>query len=180
MRHLIPWAHSAGRAYLLAFLLCAQTAVLSAESPTQRFVVTVPTHASVVSPPPVSITHDLSDAAQLFPSQRWSISGNSSAGMVVEFSIDQAFTHQTLPQLKNDAELNVAIHQTEGPGQWTATLASDATSYSQNDEHAVVQVTSDAAGNAEIDLGVRFLGGTTTALATGDYETSVFCTITIP
>jgi hypothetical protein len=164
----------------LVGLLCMQPTTLSAQQPSQTFVVTVPTTAAVVAPPGVSITHDASDAPQDFPGQLWSVNGNSASGMVVEFSVDQAFTHLTQPLAKRDAELSVKIYQTEGPARWTATKAIDATSCGQGDEHAVVQVTSDSFGTAEIDLGVRFLSNGTTALATGDYATTVFCTITMP
>ena len=135
---------------------------------------------AAVSPAGVSITHDESDAPQVFPGQLWSIKGNSASGMVAEFSVNQAFTHVTQPLAKRDAELSVQISQTEGPGRWTATQAVDSTSYEQGDEHAVVQVSSDSFGTAEVDLRVRFLGQATTVLATGDYSTTVYCTVTLP
>ncbi len=159
------------------FVLSSGQPCLLAQQPSQKFVVHVPTKAAVVAPSSISITHDSSDSPQVFPGQPWSITGNALSGTVVEFSVDQAFTHQTDPQSKSDAELSVRIDQTEGPAKWTATRAVDTTSFTQGDEHAVVQVASDAAGNAQVDLGVRFLNNSD--MATGDYSITVSCTITI-
>ncbi len=171
--------HIFGRILACIGLACLHAANLSAQqSATQSFVVNVPTKASVVAPSAVSITHDLSDSAQAFPGQFWSINGNTLSGMVVEFSVDQAFTHHTQQLAKSDAELSVRIHETTGPARWTATKSIDATSIADADEHAIVQVTSDSVGSATIDLGVRFLSNA--ELATGAYSTTVFCTVTVP
>ena len=96
---------------------------------------------------------------------------------MAEFSVDQAFTHQTQPLLNSDAELSLRIGQTGGPARWTATRAIDATSVAEGDQRAVVQVVSDAAGSARVDLGVRFLPNGEPA--TGQYSITVSCTITV-
>lgn len=172
-------SHITRRVLACIALACLHSANLSAQqSTTQSFVVNVPTKAAVVAPSAVSIAHDLSDSPQAFPGQFWSVNANALSGMVVEFSVNQAFTHQTQQQAKSDAELSVRIHETVGPARWTATKAIDATSFAAADEHAIVQVTSDSFGSAQIDLGIRFLNNG--ELVMGAYSTTVFCTVTVP
>ena len=168
--------HLHQRSSLALALLCTVSCAMAQAPVSQEFVVEVPAKSSVVAPAAVAIVHDQTELPQVFPAQFWSLSGNSPLGMVVDFAVNQAFTHRLNGSSKGDAELRVRVHETSGPASWTATKAIDATSFANSDEHAVVQVMSDAAGSARIDLGVRFL--TSAELATGEYVTTVFCTIT--
>ncbi|MGB7324950.1 MAG: hypothetical protein WBD31_08755 [Rubripirellula sp.] len=146
----------------------------------QAFVVTVPSRIGVTAPAAVNITHDLTDVAQQFPAQQWSVRGNSRGGMVVEFAIAEAFKHRQIESAKNDASLSLSVTSTEGPATWLVTQPSDRTSISSDDETAVVQATSDDVGTAMLGLNVEFVAAPSVSLATGDYATEIVCTISTP
>lgn len=153
--------------------------MVSAQQASQSFRVTVPASAQVVAPPAAAILHDLATAAQHFPLQTWSLQTNSPSGLVAEFSVNESFVNASDHAVKSDAELSIRVAATKGPGRWTTTQYLDHTSHAVGDNDAVVQVTSNAMGNADIELQVRFLNETI-ELPVGEYFTTVYCTLSMP
>lgn len=164
---------------LFALVFCALSLQSAAQQPFQKFVVTVPTKTSVTTPPEAQIIHDLSDTKQAFAAQIWSLSSNSPMGMVVDFSIEHPFIHDQDPSAKSDAELSIQVGQSQGPANWVASQPVDSTAHAASDNDAVVQVASNAIGSAEVALQVSFLNRETD-LQTGNYSTTVYCTIAMP
>jgi len=158
-------------ALLPASTLFAQTTA------SQQFTVTVPTSISITAPSDVVITHNESDNDLAFPSQSWVVRGNTTAGVSVSFSTDQAFTHTTDSSFQRDAQLGLAVGSSAGPATWTVGTASDTTDYDNGDGVATVQALSNGVGSANFDLAVTFVTDIYGSFAAGDYETTVTGTV---
>lgn len=151
---------------------------------TQSFVVTVPPTVDVVAPAETVVTSvgevNAVTGARVFAAQLWSVTANTSAGVAVAYSVDEAFTHESDASIKTDASLSVAVLQQNGPASWTVSQATDTTSHASGDEAATVQVTSDDTGTAQIGLTVAFVPTSPDHVAEGTYNATVVCTIASP
>jgi hypothetical protein len=167
-----------------AWVMALQQISLADTTATQSFVVTVPTAIDVVTPADSVVTSmdqvDAVTGARVFAAQIWSVTANSSAGVSVAYSVDEPFMHQSDASIKTDAELAVAVIQQTGPASWNVTQATDSTSHASGDNSAMVQVTSDNAGTAQIGLTVTFAPPSPDHVAEGTYTSTVVCTIASP
>lgn len=150
----------------------------------QSYVVTVPPTVDVIAPPETIVTSvgevNAVTGARVFAAQIWSVTANTSAGVAVAYSVDEAFTHASDPSIKTDASLSVAVIQQTGPATWSVTQSTDSTSHASGDEAAAVQVTSDNTGTAQIGLTVGFVPSSPDHVAEGTYTATVVCTIASP
>lgn len=144
----------------------------------QKFTVTVPTNISIVAPIDAALTHDETNSNQPFPSQAWTVVGNSLTGVSVSFSTATAFVHSADPQYKRDAQLGLAVTTSSGPGTWTVGQASDSTDYVNTDNVATVTASSNGTSSATFALAVSFITGTYGSFPAGDYATTVTGTVT--
>lgn len=145
----------------------------------QRFRVRAPFRLIVISgAPDVSIVHDQTDNDQVFPPQPWFVRGTWPFGVTVTLATSQAFTHTTAPTYKRDARLDVQIVDTQGFAQWSVDVPTGRTRYALGDEQAVVQVSSNFLGRAELALTVTFLTVQFADVAAGNYELTVVGTAT--
>ncbi|MBU6175395.1 MAG: hypothetical protein KGQ60_16420, partial [Planctomycetes bacterium] len=139
----------------------------------QSFNVIVPSSISITAPTGVTITHNETDAPQLFPEQTWVVRGNSRNGVAVAFKTITPFTHTQDNNFKRDARLQVAVGATQGPATWNVGVASDTTNYLNSDNVAEVSVNSNGIGRANLNLTVSFVGGEFGVFAAGTYATTV-------
>jgi hypothetical protein len=144
----------------------------------QKFTVTVPTNLSITSPVDAAITHDETNANQPFPSQAWTVVGNSVAGVTVSFSTGSAFVHATDPSYKRNAQLGLAVTTSSGPATWTVGQATDVTDYDNSDNVATVSASSNGTASATFGLTVNFITGTYGSFPSGSYATTVTGTVT--
>lgn len=144
----------------------------------QRFRVAVPSNISIVAPNEALITHDQSDANQVFPAQRWSVVGNTLSGVSVSFTTPAPFTHIENPSYQRDARLGLVVSSSAGPGGWTVTQSYDMTDYAGGDPSATVSARSNGTASAAFGLSVTFVTGTYGSFPAGIYETTVVGTIT--
>ena len=143
----------------------------------QVLKVVVPTSVSIVAPVAATITHNETDAPQAFPSQVWTVKGNSLNGVNVSFATTTPFTHATDNTFKRNAKLDLAVGVTQGPAAWTVGVASDTTNYVNNDGVAQVTASSNGVGRANMNLTVSFITEEFGVFAAGDYLTTVTGTI---
>ncbi|MCA9193500.1 MAG: hypothetical protein KDB03_17125 [Planctomycetales bacterium] len=144
----------------------------------QNFRVFVPKRVAVHAPvDEVVITHDESDSNQAFPPQTWSVSGNSSLGIVVRFSTLDSFVHALDPSVKRNVQLGLNLKHATGPATWLVSQATDKSDFQLGKVMTVVEAESDDVGNAEFDLRVAFVTESFGSFATGDYQLSVIGTI---
>lgn len=165
---------------IIAALAIAVVPVAAANAQTtasQKFSVTVPQNISITAPVDAVITHDETESDQTFAAQQWVVRGNALAGVIVNFSTDQAFTNTTDGSFKRDAQLSLGVASNQGPATWTVSQAADATDYANSDELATVQASSDGVGRATFDLGVTFVTDGFGSFAEGDYEMTVTGTV---
>ncbi|MEM9366156.1 MAG: hypothetical protein AAGD07_09175 [Planctomycetota bacterium] len=162
----------------LTFVAALSATATAQTTDTQKFTVTVPSNISIIAPLDVALTHDQSDANQSFPTQRWTVVGNTAAGVTVSFTTDSPFVHTTDPTHKRDASVGLALASNTGPGAWNITQVTDTTDYVNNDDTAVVSAASNGPGSAAFDLAVTFITDTFGTFAAGDYETTVTGTVT--
>ncbi|WP_146580482.1 hypothetical protein [Neorhodopirellula pilleata] len=158
------------------------SAVLTASERTsarQTFRLTVPVTSNVAVPNVERDVEHLVEGSGEFPEHVWSLESNSPSGLVADFSVATAFTHQDYPSIQHDARLRVRIGNATGLGQWTATQQEDATDREAGDQRANVQVRSDAPGRAAVALQVSMMDEFH-SLAQGRYSTTVVCTISMP
>jgi hypothetical protein len=165
-------------ASLLAAMLGASTTFGQA-STTEDFTVTVNPVLTITRPAAsVTITHSQADANQVFAAQRWTVAQNSAAGASLTFSTNQAFTHTVESTFKRNAKLDLVLFSSDTGSNWAVTTATDQTDYASLDGVATVAATADNPGDAALDLTVTFLETDFSALASGDYTTTVTGTIT--
>ena len=171
-----------GAVSVAAAMLIAALTVSDASaqvSDTQNFTVTVDPELTITAPVAVSITHDTTDANQVFAAQSWTVTQNASAGAAVTFSTNQAFTNATA-NMKRNAKLDLAIATSDSAAGWTVSVASNQTDYANAtpDEIATVSAASTAPGDAAFNLTVTFVDTDFSVLASGNYVTTVTGTIT--
>lgn len=168
------------RTLVLGLLASSFGSILFADDPAQVFSVSVPVESSVRPPPDVTVLHDLTDNQQQFPPQTWNVGSNSQTGVVVDFSVDSAFTHNVNRDSKSNATLSVGVASSTGPSNWFVTKAADQTDVASGDESASVRVESDNVGSAEINLNVGFDESDQFEALPGTYRTTVVATLTLP
>lgn len=162
---------------ILVFALAISDANAQVKA-TQIYAVRVPPKVAITAPSGIaSLTHDRTEADQTFAPERWTVTQNSSAGAIVTFTTEQAFTSTTSANVKRDARLDLALASSDSNSGWTVSAASDQTNYASASEVARVQAVSTAPGNAAFDLRVTFVTGDLFTLAQGDYVTTVTGTI---
>ncbi len=144
----------------------------------QTFTVTVPSNLSITAPVDAALTHDESNSNQAFPSQAWTVVGNSLSGVTVSFATASAFVHTSDPSYKRDAQLGLAVTTSSGPGTWTVSQATDVTDYDNSDNTATVTATSNGTSSATFALAVSFITDTYGSFPSGDYATTVTGTVT--
>jgi hypothetical protein len=165
---------------LLAIALIVSFAHVSAYAQTtgnQTFTVNVPTSVSIVAPSAASINHDETDNNNAFPAQTWIVKGNAINGVNVSFATATPFTHATLPSMKRDTKLDLAVGTTVGPALWTVTTPTDTSNYLSGDNNALVAATSNGVGRANMQLTVSFVTGAFGEFAAGAYTTTVTGTV---
>lgn len=162
-------------ATLAAFVIL--TNVLLADNKSQNFTVNVPSSVSIVAPAAVSLTHDQSDNPQAFPAQAWVVRGNTLAGVTVNFTTSQPFTHATDSSFKRNARLELALGAVQGPAAWQVITAADQTDYVANDNVADVSAQSNGVGRANLNLTVKFITEEFGVFAAGSYTTIVTGTV---
>jgi hypothetical protein len=155
----------------------AQVSAFAQTSGTQTFTVNVPTAVSIVAPSAATITHDQTDNNNAFPSQTWVVKGNAVNGVNVKFATATPFTHATIPSMKRDTKLDLAVGTTAGPAAWTVTTASDISNHLSGDNVAEVIATSNGVGRANMNLTVSFVTGAFGEFAAGAYSTTVTGTV---
>ncbi len=144
---------------------------------TQRFVVHVPSKATIIAPRGVQLVHDGTDAAQQFPAQNWQVAGTFPSGLTVDLSTDGAFQSRQTDNALRDVLLGLSVRDSAGPGNWAVVVAQDQSRYATGDSMATVRVESDGPGRAVLVLDVLFLTGDRSALPPGDYELTVTATV---
>lgn len=133
---------------------------------------------SIEAPPAQSLTHDRSDAPQVFPEVVWQLySGIDSGGYTAQWTCEP-FSHSTQNTLKADAKLAIRVVASDGSANWTATVPSDQTAYATGDQSAAVAAQSVAVGDGQVGLTVTFVDNDYSRLAAGDYTITVVGTIT--
>lgn len=165
---------------LLAIAFVVSFAHVSAYAQTtgnQTFTVNVPTAVSIVAPAAASINHDQTDNNNAFPAQTWVVRGNAVNGVNVAFATAAPFTHATLPSMKRDAKLDLAVGTTSGPAAWTVTTPTDVSNFGGGDNGASVAATSNGVGRANMQLTVSFVTGAFGEFAAGAYSTTVTGTV---
>jgi hypothetical protein len=162
---------------IASIIVCSAGSAMAQTTASQKFRVVVPTNISIVSPPLASITHNETDANQVFPPQEWVVRGNSSAGLAVSFETQSAFTHTVDPNFKRNAIITLAVGSSTGPASWTVTKSTDQTDYAASDEVASVQASSNGVGRATLNVGLSFITDSFGTFASGDYETTVVGTV---
>jgi hypothetical protein len=168
------------RTLVLGLLASSFGSILFADEPAQVFSVSVPVESSVRPPSDVTVTHDLTDNDQQFPPQTWNVGSNSQTGLVVDFTVESAFTHHVNAESKSNAILSVDVASSSGPGKWFATKVADRTDVASGDESASVRVESDNVGSAAINLNVGFDESDQFEALPGTYRTTVVATLTLP
>ncbi|TWT53977.1 hypothetical protein Pla22_16110 [Rubripirellula amarantea] len=164
-----------------AYLWLARSEFASAaETAYQTFSVNVRSETFVEAPENVVMIHDQSESNQVFPTQTWTVRGNLTTGMVVDFVLEAPFIHALDSSSKTDARLNASVRSTQGSANWTVPISQDQTDINQNVNSANVRVQSDAVGMAEIDLNVELVETSQFVALPGNYETTVLATISIP
>ncbi|QEG43261.1 hypothetical protein [Roseimaritima ulvae] len=128
---------------------------------------------------PVNLIHDGTAGLKSFAPQTFSILCNDADGATVTFSTLAGFTHNVLPLVTRDIQLNLAISSADAGSGWTVDTASDQTDLSliTPDLVAEVQASSSAPGNAELELTVVFDTGSLSTLVPGTYCATVYGTI---
>jgi hypothetical protein len=144
----------------------------------QLFVVSVPADIRLTAPAAVTLTHNTSNGNQVFPLQDWRARGNVRRGVTVSLATDHSFWNTDSPTTRRDAQLRLFVQRLTGPGRWRLNQPLDRTRTSAGDELAVVQASSNGAGEASLRLRVVFLGGNYAILPGGDYQMTVTGTIT--
>lgn len=145
----------------------------------QAFRIAVPVSSQVAVPDADTEITNFDPESGEFPEHVWALETNSPAGLVANFSVDQAFTHQLYPSLQHDARLRLRVASSAGSGVWTTTIQEDATNESSGDGQASVQVESNAPGSASVALQVSLVDDFHT-MTQGRYTTTVVCTVSMP
>jgi hypothetical protein len=157
--------------------LALTAGVFAQTSSSQLYRVAVPSSSTVVPPPNVTINY-IENQTNSFDPQTWTVIGNALGGITVDFRCEYPFRHVNDPTMKNDASLALSIVSNTGNATWSLTKSADQTNINQNDETAVVQVTSNGVGVATVNLAIQFLHDPLNALAEGQYELIVSANIT--
>jgi hypothetical protein len=162
----------------LVLVAAAPTAALAQSTASQRYVVHVPPKVSVRAPADAFLDFDRGAEIQSFPAQHWEVSGSSRGGVTAVFSTDQAFTNEADSTHKRDAAIQLRIAETSGSAVWRLDAPISQTDYAHGNERAVVQASSDSAGQAMFDLNVSFISGNDATLQDGSYSLTVTATVT--
>jgi hypothetical protein len=162
----------------LVLVAAAPVAALAQGTASQRYVVHVPPKVSVRAPADAFLNFDRGAGVQSFPAQHWEVSGNSRGGVTAVFSTDQAFTNAADSAHKRDAAIQLRIVDATGPAVWRLDAPTSQTDYARGNERAVVQASSDSAGQAKFDLNVSFLSDSDETLQDGNYSLTVTATVT--
>lgn len=143
---------------------------------TQTYTLTVDPVLTITAPAAATLTHNATDANQVFTAQQWSVSQNNGTGANVTFSTNQAFTNGTV---KRNAKLDLAIASSEAGAAWALTTATDQTAYAATtpDEVATVAANATGPGNATFGLTVTFIDTDYSLLKSGSYSTTITGTI---
>ncbi len=170
--------------FVTALVMGLTQTLLAETTAMQSFVVTVPPTIHVVAPVETVVTGPAEanavTGARVFAAQLWTVVANTPAGATVQYAVDEPFTHDSDPSIQADVALSIAVVTQNGPASWNVTQASDTTSHRSGDDAAMVQVTADNAGTAQIGLSVTFAPSSPDAVAVGTYTASVVCTIAAP
>lgn len=148
-------------------------------SDTEVFTVTAPVVLTVTAPTAtIGITHDKTDANQVFAVQSWTVAQNGSIGATISFATGTAFVNTVTSSFKRDAKLDLALASSDTGSGWAITTATDTTDYGSADGVATVAAASTAPGDAAFNLTVTFITTDFSTMASGDYATTVTGTIT--
>lgn len=133
---------------------------------------------SITAPAAQSVTHNRSDAPQVFSEVAWQlISGVNPLGYTVQWSCGP-FQHAARESLKADCKLQIRVLASGGLANWTVTVPNDQTNHTAGDQTAAVVAQSTAEGNGEVGLTVTFLDNDFSKLGAGSYTLTVTGTIT--
>ena len=146
-----------------------------AQSARQTFQVVVPTRVSASTPSSAGLTFDLAETNKVFPVQTWTVHGNAVAGVNVSFAA-QSFINTSRPSVQRDAELQLEIGDSHGPGAWAVQVNRSASNF-HYDIPAVVTAQSTGLGRANLKLSVAFLSDSQDMLASGDFIATVVGTV---
>lgn len=132
---------------------------------------------SITAPAQQSITHNNADAPQPFSEVVWNlISGSDAAGYITEWSCGP-FVHSANANLKADSELSVRVLSSQGPANWTVSVANDHTDFAAGKQTASVVAQSFAVGDGQAGLNVTFVNSDFSQLGAGDYTMTITGTI---
>jgi hypothetical protein len=161
------------------FLALAPSSAWAAAD-TQSYTVNVTAVLTITAPSAASVTHDATDANQVFSSQSWTIACNDPQGGSLTFAVSSPFTHTTVGTYKADTKLVLAISSSESAASWSLGTSTDQTDYSNAtpDNAATVSASSTGAGNAVFGLTVTFVQADYSILANGAYSVTVTGTLT--
>ncbi|MDA8745444.1 hypothetical protein N9N28_12490 [Rubripirellula amarantea] len=151
-----------------------------ADTALQKFTVHVPESVATTTPATDIVNLELVAGSNTFPTQLWNVHSNADDGVIVDFALVGAFTHQTLADVNVDAQIGISIPATTGLANWEITQANATASVRENNEHAFVQAMSDGTGSAVIGLDLSFVESSLDVVPAGTYNTEVVCTITVP
>lgn len=127
-----------------------------------------------------TLPHALDDAPQSFTPVRWDIQNQQFRnGCVVLWTV-AAFEHESEGGTTADCEISARIVRSTGRARWSVTTGSDATSVSTGKKSAAVSIASDARGNAEAEILIRFTTNDVSSLTAGNYTTTLTGTISGP
>ena len=121
--------------------------------------------------------HPLTNSNISFLSQAWFARTSSSTGSTIQWTTDHSFWNTADPSYRRDARLRLTRIVGSGISGWRFDTVQDQTNTAAGDETALVQVSSQRAGNAIIWMDVTFLTGDLPTLRGGHYEMTVIGTI---
>lgn len=133
---------------------------------------------SITAAAPQTITHNRSDAPQIFSEVAWQLlSGLDELGYTAQWSCGP-FQHTDQGTLRADSKLEIRVLASGGSANWTVVASGDQTDYAGGDQTATVAAQSSAIGDGEVGLTVTFVNLDFSTLAAGNYTMTVTGTLT--
>ena len=121
--------------------------------------------------------HPLTPSNITFAGQTWFARTSSSTGSTIQWTTDHSFWNTADPSYRRDARLRLTRIVGSAISGWQFDTVQDQTNTVGGDETALVQVSSQRAGNAIIWMDVTFITGNLPTLRGGNYEMTVIGTI---
>ena len=127
---------------------------------------------------PQVLVHDGTSNPQVFNPQKWNIIAPQSVfGATVVWEATP-FQHVDLPKYEADTLLQLSVRHSTQKSNWTAIQPQDGTNITAGRRTARVVAMSVSDGNAQVELTVTFREIPDSFAIVGDYEATVYATLT--